>query len=233
MPQHYSPLNSSSSDHDYETEPKFLQLSQHSQRKSSILHIALLFTSLSLLITNGFWIFYYASFSASTTIGSSQTSRFPSSYWIGAEKTISKTFHWNTPYSEENKTETNVLWKDLFPIGQGVVYLPTPWAESQNLPASSKNVNDESQSTYFVAAYHQLHCLSVIRSALYKFKEGREKEVKWEHTIHCLDSLRQSAMCRADDTLLYTEDGNVFGDGQVRECRDWERLQEWVVQRHA
>ena len=37
-------------------------------------------------------------------------------------------------------------------------------------------------------------------------------------------------MCRADDALLYTEDGKVFGDGQVRVCRDWEALRAWTVE---
>ncbi|ORY10110.1 hypothetical protein BCR34DRAFT_464401, partial [Clohesyomyces aquaticus] len=80
---------------------------------------------------------------------------------------------------------------------------------------------------------HQLHCLTVIRSTLYKYKEGRvqgdgDGDVKWDHAVHCLDSLRQAVMCRADDTLLATRDGNVFGDGQERVCRDWEGLRGWV-----
>lgn len=40
-------------------------------------------------------------------------------------------------------------------------------------------------------------------------------------------------MCRADDTLLYSDsaDISVFGDGQVRVCRDWGKLEEWVRER--
>jgi hypothetical protein len=109
-----------------------------------------------------------------------------------------------------------------------------------------------SERTYFVAAYHNIHCLvrfsharfhpysnrvlrsqqSVIRAALYHFQEGVPQTVPLMHTLHCLDSLRQDTMCHADKTLLYTENGKVFGDGQVRECRDWDKLNEWIGRHH-
>jgi hypothetical protein len=73
---------------------------------------------------------------------------------------------------------------------------------------------------------------SVIRAALYHFKEGVPQTVPIMHTLHCLDSLRQDTMCHADKTLLYTENGKVFGDGQVRECRDWDKLNEWIGRHH-
>jgi hypothetical protein len=37
-------------------------------------------------------------------------------------------------------------------------------------------------------------------------------------------------MCHADSGLLYTEDGKIFGDGQVRECKDWDKLRTWTEQ---
>jgi hypothetical protein len=39
-------------------------------------------------------------------------------------------------------------------------------------------------------------------------------------------------MCHAGKTLLYTENGKVFGDGQVRECGDWDKLNEWIGRHH-
>lgn len=35
-------------------------------------------------------------------------------------------------------------------------------------------------------------------------------------------------MCNMDATLLYTDDGLSFGDGQVHQCRDWNALIKWV-----
>ncbi|KAF2192971.1 hypothetical protein K469DRAFT_714992 [Zopfia rhizophila CBS 207.26] len=220
-PQEYHRLSgSSSSDDELDLS---LKIPLHRPRQPQTLHCLFVITLLSLILTNSLWYGHHLH------QNSAPRPAALSSYWPKSEKTISKSLRWNTPYSGENKTETNDLWRNLFPIGQGVVYLPTEWAEERGLPTSDKNVNNASESTYFVAAYHQLHCLSVIRAALYHFKEQHVQKVKWDHTIHCLDSLRQSVMCRADDTLLYTEDGNVFGDGQVRRCRDWKGLQEWIV----
>ena len=47
--------------------------------------------------------------------------------------------------------------------------------------------------------------------------------------MHCLDNIRQSLMCNMDATLLYTEDGIIFGDGQVHECRDWDAMIAWTA----
>ncbi len=40
--------------------------------------------------------------------------------------------------------------------------------------------------------------------------------------------LRQSTMCHAEDTLLYTENAHTYGDGQLRECKDWDALARWT-----
>ena len=67
-----------------------------------------------------------------------------------------------------------------------------------------------------------------MRAALYHFKESKEQTVPWKHVTHCLDSLRQLVQCKADDALLYTEDTNVFGDGQIHRCNDWTALTIWA-----
>ncbi|CAJ2509240.1 Uu.00g142660.m01.CDS01 [Anthostomella pinea] len=79
-------------------------------------------------------------------------------YW-GSDRTILKPFHWTTAYSNENKTETSPLWESLFPVGDGLVTLDDGWAAAQKLPASIKRYRSSAESIYFVAAYHQLHCL--------------------------------------------------------------------------
>lgn len=52
--------------------------------------------------------------------------------------------------------------------------------------------------------------------------------ITWEHCQHCLDALRQALMCRADDTPMYGKVGAHLGDGQVVECRDWNKLIAWT-----
>ncbi|GAW16738.1 hypothetical protein ANO14919_061750 [Xylariales sp. No.14919] len=148
-------------------------------------------------------------------------------YW-GSDEVFLKPFHWVTEFSNENVTETSPLWKSLFPIGDGLVTLPDEWSAAQRLPASMKRYKNSNDSIYFVAAYHQLHCLAIIRSVVYHLKDGVKPGVPFMHVTHCLDSLRQSAMCHADDTLLYTEDSHTYGDGQPRMCRDWNALERWT-----
>jgi Mycotoxin biosynthesis protein UstYa len=54
------------------------------------------------------------------------------------------------------------------------------------------------------------------------------------HLNHCYDALRQGIICRADDTPLYVPLDTFFaGDGQQRRCRNWNTLQEWVIQHTA
>lgn len=149
-------------------------------------------------------------------------------------------------YSQPYGASTNVQCPD----GAGLVHIPRSYAAELQLPQSVPYKGNVSERTYFVAAYHNIHCLvskyflfvlaramltcsqSVIRAALYHFEEGVPQTVPIMHTHHCLDSLRQDTMCHADKTLLYTENGKVFGDGQVRECRDWDALNEWIAMHH-
>ena len=129
--------------------------------------------------------------------------------------------------------------------GQGLVSISHSWADAHNLPTTMSDRHNRSYGVYFVAVYHQLHCLvrlvlisclsifdwpyqSVVRAALYHYQEGVAQTVDWLHMVHCLDSLRQSLMCSADDTLLYSNGSQVFGDGQLHVCRNWNTLRSWT-----
>lgn len=49
------------------------------------------------------------------------------------------------------------------------------------------------------------------------------------HINHCFDALRQHIQCAAPDDLLYTHRQLMTGDGQVRQCRDWDYLRKWAA----
>lgn len=56
------------------------------------------------------------------------------------------------------------------------------------------------------------------------------------HVHHCLDTLRQDTLCRADDTPMPTSENlRAIGDGQPLMCRDYTKLVEWAYapERHA
>lgn len=50
--------------------------------------------------------------------------------------------------------------------------------------------------------------------------------------IHCTDTLRQDIICNADDTPRYSTESMRPGTGmgQVRQCRSWDKLEEWARQ---
>ena len=64
-----------------------------------------------------------------------------------------------------------------------------------------------------------------------------EASLTWEygHVLHCLNILRETIMCNADDEPLYTgplhvqtgEPNPRAGIGFPRMCRDWDKLQAW------
>lgn len=57
----------------------------------------------------------------------------------------------------------------------------------------------------------------------------RPLTVPSHHISHCFDALRQHIQCSASDNLLYTRGKHSSGDGQVRQCRDWDYLHRWTV----
>lgn len=70
----------------------------------------------------------------------------------------------------------------------------------------------------------------MIYTALFHFKEAKEQTMPGMYVTYCFDSLRQVVLYKMDDSLLYTEDGNVYGDGQVYTCGDWNALTDWAIE---
>lgn len=61
-----------------------------------------------------------------------------------------------------------------------------------------------------------------------QFRTGQPQTLEWHHVLHCLGSLRADIICNADDTPRFTDGDTKPGEGQVRKCRDWSRLQQYV-----
>lgn len=65
-----------------------------------------------------------------------------------------------------------------------------------------------------------------------------EADLTWNyaHTVHCLNILRESIMCNADDQPMYTghlhdnvhHKEAVAGRGTIKMCRNWDTLVEWA-----
>ncbi|KAI1194121.1 hypothetical protein F5X97DRAFT_15234 [Nemania serpens] len=120
--------------------------------------------------------------------------------------------------SLDHKYDT--LWDDLGSTGF-VIKLPDAAYGGQPRHAS-------------VSMFHQLHCLSSLRHAIQQAREGIDPGFDWQdngHWPHCMDYLRKTLLCRADDVIerqFVYENGTVssFIDGaqDVRLCGDSRRL---------
>jgi hypothetical protein len=66
--------------------------------------------------------------------------------------------------------------------------------------------------------------------ALNEFKTGKPQSRRWGHVLHCVDQMRQEAICNADDTPRFSTDDMVPVTGlhQNRMCRSWDKLEAWA-----
>ncbi|KAI1427176.1 hypothetical protein F5Y12DRAFT_739085 [Xylaria sp. FL1777] len=112
------------------------------------------------------------------------------------------------------------LWEDLGAKGL-IIKLPDEKYDGELRPGS-------------ISMFHQLHCLSSLRHAIQQAREGKDPGLDWQdndHWPHCMDYLRKTLLCWADDLIerpFVFENGTVskFIDGaqDVRKCGDNRRL---------
>ncbi|KAI3554524.1 hypothetical protein CABS03_07786 [Colletotrichum abscissum] len=106
------------------------------------------------------------------------------------------------------------------------------------------------------AVFHQIHCLDMLRLALYELHPGTKgnrqnsshatshqkhsgadsttdanSSYDIYHVGHCFDLLRQAIMCRPDLTveILEPEFGGVTGFGTKHQCVNWQELMNWMA----
>jgi hypothetical protein len=134
----------------------------------------------------------------------------------------------HTDYSSDNATLADTLWDqiDTSPI---VVAFTDDYARVHGLDESVRFPWDNTKGLYHIKAFHHMHCLKSMRKAYMDAVHGLPQIVPTEHYSHCLDTLRQDLMCLADDTPMPTiNQRHHIGNGQVRKCRNWEKLIEWT-----
>ncbi|CAI7574166.1 unnamed protein product [Penicillium glandicola] len=129
-------------------------------------------------------------------------------------------------------------WHSLFPSGRGYVAV----SENEEFdvlhpPFKMDNVFEKGDlyEGHIMAVYHQLHCLSIIMTAMGTSREewAMLPIYKLEHRTHCVEYLRQSILCSAD-TTLEGETGawaTSTGWGQTHSCVDFDALTEFANER--
>lgn len=94
----------------------------------------------------------------------------------------------------------------------------------------------KSKRLFMVTMFHELHCLRILNLAF------EPHHIESGHINHCLDYLRQAALCSADLTLEkgdFTQRDFASSNktGEVHMCRDWrmvyqvmdDNLRDWVT----
>ncbi|KAE8350630.1 hypothetical protein BDV28DRAFT_35242 [Aspergillus coremiiformis] len=131
-------------------------------------------------------------------------------------------------YISFNKTHADHMWETL--NLDGMVIAPTvDWARNRGLPDSWDFPWDANRKIYFLKVFHQLHCLKRMRKSFHQLWSQQESTEPPGHIEHCLDSLRQDLICKADDTPMPSlEAVDGAGEGQIVQCKDFERLMAWT-----
>jgi hypothetical protein len=74
----------------------------------------------------------------------------------------------------------------------------------------------------------------MIRKTFWEAVNGRNYTYKPSpHLEHCFDTLRQTIICHADNTPLYSFGDSTAGNGQLHKCRNWDDLRNFATEHTA
>ncbi|KAH6857238.1 hypothetical protein BKA58DRAFT_325394 [Alternaria rosae] len=139
-------------------------------------------------------------------------------------------YHASTKYWHPNASDSDMeaAW-DAIDTNAMAVSLDDRFAKRVGLPNSTRFPWDTQRSIYYVKGIHDLHCLKLIRKAIVSKHSDKPQLFNLLHIYHCLDGLRQDVMCNADDTPIPAPVTHHSGEGQLRQCRDWDKLIAWAT----
>ncbi|CAN9129469.1 unnamed protein product [Alternaria alternata] len=135
-----------------------------------------------------------------------------------------------TEYWQPNASDSDMeaAW-DAINTNAMAITLEDGFAKRMSLPPSTRFPWDTERSIYYIKGIHDLHCLKLVRKAIVSKHKGDPRPFNLLHIYHCLDGLRQDIMCTADDTPMPAPVAHQGGDGQLRRCRDWDKLISWAT----
>jgi len=173
--------------------------------------------------------------------------------------------HAKTVYNNDPSPSLDEAWNDLvsstYPgipgmhrrIKPGSMRLATNSAQVSNIKIAADELRGLNKTTWVeipdepgmvwatLGVNHELHCLKRIRQALYPkyyFPEYTEEELELNllHSAHCIDYLRQAAMCHGDvsiTTYYWKPDDRlpVADFDAPHACVNWDALASWQNER--
>lgn len=158
--------------------------------------------------------------------------------------------HTSTSLFQSSSTDTTVPSS----LADGVVAIDTEWALRHGFAPSVLHPEDATKGIYQIDMFHSMHCV-VSRAPSYIWADGlqttdsirekyrlrnkltSEKSLEaWprndQHTLHCLDYLREQLMCNADLTLEGTDDLLHFNKNSGHVCRSNDAVASWAAAHH-
>ncbi|KAI0440082.1 hypothetical protein F4803DRAFT_553460 [Xylaria telfairii] len=141
------------------------------------------------------------------------------------------------PYKGDRRPGIDSLWYDI-----STKYLSFRLTREELVAMgrySENSVEFSDEKGGYMASldvFHQVHCLNMIRQHIRRsqYTENTNPDSqKLEHIDHCIDTLREVVMCHGDVSVLTYRwrDGYQWPWANFaidRECRDWNRITEWV-----
>ncbi|KAL2074960.1 hypothetical protein VTL71DRAFT_8740 [Oculimacula yallundae] len=128
------------------------------------------------------------------------------------------------------KSQADTLWRDLFPSGNGLVSVSESDRITHGLSETWPDPDTPGNGLFFMAGYHNLHCLVKIRTSIFESQAQTNQSEPWAHVIHCIDQIRQTMMCNIDTTLVPMSGPKEFIDGHHHVCKNYHDVFEWAGQ---
>lgn len=166
------------------------------------------------------------------------------------------------PESTENKSpyqanfhtgiptdEADTLWEELYLYG---MQTRIDEATARKLPNRTVEIPGESKNYVIqLDVFHQLHCLSVLRTLLWPDRYKHEPHTDYylpngernytssaaKNYDHCLEYLRKSVMCHSDISVVYYDYTDRVDhqpsphELQPHVCRNFEKVKTWARER--
>ncbi|TGO30054.1 hypothetical protein BPAE_0008g00460 [Botrytis paeoniae] len=147
-------------------------------------------------------------------------------------KTIHTAVFQDTTYGDidAKKPQADFLWRGLFPSGNGLVSVSKSDREAHGLSETWPDPDTPGNGLFFMAGYHNLHCLAKIRTSVFESQAQKNQSEPWAHVMHCIDQIRQTIMCNIDTTLVPMSGPKEFKDGHYHVCKDYRDVFEWASQ---
>ncbi|KAL9055021.1 MAG: hypothetical protein Q9162_003786 [Coniocarpon cinnabarinum] len=91
---------------------------------------------------------------------------------------------------DDDQNATDAVW-NAFDDSHGMIAVEEAWAMRNGWAEAKRHPFERNKMVYLVEAYHQIHCLKMIRQALRASLEGKNDVESVHHSWHCFDALKQ------------------------------------------